>query len=218
MKTHASPDKWRCLLVDDHPIVRRGTRDLLEEAELCSQIEEVGRGADALEAIRRQSWDLVILDLGLPDMHGLDVLKEAKTIQPALPILMLSLYPEKEFALRALKAKAAGYLTKQSAPSELVVAVKRVVEGGRYITEALADQMVTFLSTGADGPPHIRLSDRELQVLSLLGKGRSVSDIANAVSLSVRTISTYRSRILRKLSCRTTADLIRYAIEHQLVD
>lgn len=207
-----------CLLVDDHPIVRRGVKDLLLHEGLCSEIEEVSTGEAALLAIRRKPWGLMLLDVALPDKHGLDVLKDAKDIQPKLPVLMLSLYPEKEFALRAIKAGASGYLTKQSAPAELLAAVTRVVQGGRYITSALAEQMAEALETGTEGVLHARLSDRELQVLQLLGKGKSVSVIADELCLSVKTVSTYRARILEKLSCETTGELIRYAIEARLID
>ena len=211
-------NKCRCLITDDHPIVRRGVRELLEEEQLCSEISEVRSGEEALEAVRRQPWDLMILDIALPDKHGLEVLKETKLLQPSLPVLMLSLYPEKEFAMRAIKAGASGYLTKQSAPSELLAAVLRVLQGGRYITAALAEQMASVIETGVDGSLHARLSDRELQVLRLLGQGKSVSVIAEELRLSVKTISTYRARILEKLSCESTGELIRYAIEARLID
>ena len=211
-------NKCRCLITDDHPIVRRGVRELLEEEQLCSEISEVRTGEEALEAVRRQPWDLMILDIALPDKHGLEVLKETKLLQPSLPVLMLSLYPEKEFAMRAIKARASGYLTKQSAPSELLAAVLRVLQGGRYITAALAEQMASVIETGVDGSLHARLSDRELQVLRLLGQGKSVSVIAEELRLSVKTISTYRARILEKLSCESTGELIRYAIEARLID
>jgi two-component system invasion response regulator UvrY len=211
-------NKCRCLITDDHPIVRRGVRELLEEEQLCSEICEVRTGEEALEAVRRQPWDLMILDIALPDKHGLEVLKETKLLQPSLPVLMLSLYPEKEFAMRAIKAGASGYLTKQSAPSELLAAVLRVLQGGRYITAALAEQMASVIETGVDGSLHARLSDRELQVLRLLGQGKSVSVIAEELRLSVKTISTYRARILEKLSCESTGELIRYAIEARLID
>ena len=211
-------NKCRCLLADDHPIVRRGVRELLEEEQLSSEICEVRSGEEALAAVRRQPWDLMILDIALPDKHGLEVLKETKLLQPSLPVLMLSLYPEKEFAMRAIKAGASGYLTKQSAPSELLAAVMRVLQGGRYITAALAEQMASVIETGVDGSLHARLSDRELQVLRLLGQGKSVSVIAEELRLSVKTISTYRARILEKLSCESTGELIRYAIEARLID
>lgn len=211
-------NKCRCLIADDHPVVRRGVRDVLEDEHLCSVIYEAKTGEEALEALRRQPWDLLILDIALPDKHGLDVLKEAKLLQPRLSVLMLSLYPEKEFAMRAIKAGASGYLTKQSAPSELLAAVHRVLQGGRYITEALAEQMAHALETGGDDVLHARLSDRELQVLRLLGQGKSVSVIAEELCLSVKTISTYRARILGKLSCESTGELIRYAVEARLID
>ena len=211
-------NKCRCLITDDHPVVRRGVRELLEEEQLCSEIYEAKTGEEALAAVRRQSWDLMILDIALPDKHGLDVLKEAKLLQPRLPVLMLSLYPEKEFAMRAIKAGASGYLTKQSAPSELLAAVTRIVQGGRYITAALAEQMASALETGSTEVLHARLSDRELQVLRLLGQGKSVSVIAEELCLSVKTISTYRARILEKLSCSSTGELIRYAVEAKLID
>ena len=208
--------KYRCLIADDHPVVRRGVRDLLEDEGLCSEIVEAKTGEEALEAVRRQPWDLMILDIALPDKHGLDVLKEAKLLQPRLPVLMLSLYPEREFAWRAFKAGASGYLTKDRAPSELMAAVKRLIQGGRYITDALADQMASILETGESGHLHERLSDREMQVLRLLGKGQSISVIAAHMSLSVKTVSTYRSRLLEKLELRSTGELVKYAIDHQL--
>ena len=211
-------NNFRCLITDDHSVVRRGVRELLEEEQLCSEIYEAKTGEEALTAVRRQSWDLMILDIALPDKHGLDVLKEAKLLQPRLPVLMLSLYPEKEFAMRAIKAGASGYLTKQSAPSELLAAVTRIVQGGRYITAALAEQMASALETGSTEVLHARLSDRELQVLRLLGQGKSVSVIAEELCLSVKTISTYRARILEKLSCSSTGELIRYAVEAKLID
>lgn len=211
-------NKCRCLITDDHPVVRRGVRELLEEEQLCSEIYEAKTGEEALDAVRRQPWDLMILDIALPDKHGLDVLKEAKLLQPRLPVLMLSLYPEKEFAMRAIKAGASGYLTKQSAPSELLAAVTRIVQGGRYITAALAEQMASALETGGTDVLHARLSDRELQVLRLFGQGKSVSVIAEELCLSVKTISTYRARILEKLSCKSTGELIRYAVEAKLID
>ncbi len=210
--------KCRCLLVDDHPIVRRGVRDLLTEEQLCSEILEVSTGKAALAEIRQAPWDLLILDVALPDKHGLEVLKEAKLLQPRLPVLMLSLYPEKEFALRAIKAGASGYLTKDRAPSELLSAVKRILGGRRYITEDLGEQLAAMVGTERDGALHATLSDREMQVLRLLGRGQSASEIAEDLSLSVKTISTYRSRILDKLSCRTTGELMRYAIEQRLID
>lgn len=208
--------RCKCLIVDDHPILRKGIRDLLLQEGACATIVEVDNAASALLEVRREPWDLLILDVALPDKHGLEVLKEVKLLRPTLPVLMLSLYPEREFALRAFKAGASGYLTKDRAPSELLTAVKEIVAGRRYITSSLADQMATFLDTGQPAALHDRLSDREMEVLRLLGQGKTVSTIADDIALSVKTISTYRARLLEKLQLRTTADLVRYAVEHHL--
>lgn len=208
--------RCKCLIVDDHPILRKGIRELLLQERACATIVEVDNAASALLEVRREPWDLLILDVALPDKHGLEVLKEVKLLRPTMPVLMLSLYPEREFALRAFKAGASGYLTKDWAPSELLTAVKEIVAGRRYITSSLADHMATFLGTGQPVAPHDRLSDREMEVLRLLGQGKTVSTIADDIALSVKTISTYRARLLEKLQLRTTADLVRYAVEHHL--
>jgi len=206
----------KCLIVDDHPIVRRGIRDLLLDDGTYSTIAEAGNAAETLSAVCREPWDLLILDVALPDKHGLEVLKEVKLLRPKLPVLMLSLYPEREFALRALKAGASGYLTKDQASSELLVAVKEVIAGRRYITGSLANQLASYLDSGQLAAPHDLLSDREMEVLRLLGQGKTVSSIANEMALSVKTISTCRARLLAKLEFRTTAELVHYAIEHHL--
>ena len=206
----------RCLIADDHPIVRKGVHDLLVQELRCSTVVEVGSGTATLGLVQQQNWDLLILDISLPDKHGLEVLKEVKLLQPKLPVLMLSLYPEREFALRALKAGASGYLTKDQAPAELLIAVKEVMAGKRYITGSLANQLVSNLESGQPVAAHDRLSDREMEVLRLLGQGKTVSAIGNEMALSVKTISTYRTRVLTKLELRTTAELIHYAIEHHL--
>ncbi len=204
--------QYKCLIVDDHPITRKGIKDLLIEEGLCQAVVEAASAAAALKAVRRESWDLLILDIALPDKHGLQVLKEVKMLRPTFPILMLSLYPEREFALRALKAGAAGYLTKDSTPGELMAAIHNALAGRRYITPSLAN----MLKRGLRDTLHERLSDREMQVLRLLGQGKTVSTMAEEMFLSVKTVSTYRSRLLEKLGLGSTADLVRYAIEHQL--
>lgn len=208
--------KCKCLIADDHPIIRKGIKDLLTEEGLCHVVVDVDCAEAALTAIRREPWDLLVLDVALPDKHGLEVLKEVKLLRPALPVLMLSLYPEREFALRALKAGASGYLTKDRTPTEITTAVKEVLAGRRYITPSLANRIADFLELGRSGALHERLSDREMEVLRLLGQGKTVSAIAADLALSVKTISTYRGRLLEKLRLHTTADLVRYAIEHQL--
>lgn len=209
-------DKYRCLVVDDHPLMRQGVKDLLLGKRLCHAVVEAASGEEALTAVRREPWDLLVLDVALPDKHGLEVLKEVKLLRPSIRVIMLSLYPEREFALRAIKAGASGYLTKDRSPSELVKAVEEVVAGRRYITASLANQIADLLDRGQPETLHASLSDREMQVLRLLGQGKAVSIIADELALSVKTVSTYRGRLLEKLKLTTTADLIRYAIEHHL--
>ena len=208
--------KCKCLIVDDHPIFCKGIKDLLIEESLCHLVVEASSAETAIAAVHREPWDLLILDVALPDKHGLQVLKEVKLLHPSLPILMLSLYPEREFALRAIKAGASGYLTKDRTPSEVVTAVREVLAGRRYITPSLANHMVNHLNLGQPATLHERLSDREMEVLRLLGQGKTISIIADEIALSVKTISTYRARLLEKLRLRTTADLVRYAIEYHL--
>lgn len=208
--------QYNCLIADDHPIVRRGIRDLLAHEIDCSKIGEEPSAVGALAAIRREPWDLLILDLALPDQHGLEVLKEAKVLRPKLAVLMLSLYPEQDFAMRAMKAGASGYLTKDRPPAELLRAVKEVLAGRRYMSQSLAEMMAASSNEKQADAPHVLLSDREMEVLRLLGQGNTVSAIAKRLNLSVKTISTYRTRLLDKLNLRTTADLVRYGIEHHL--
>jgi two-component system, NarL family, invasion response regulator UvrY len=208
--------KCKCLIVDDHPIVRKGIKDLLVEEGFCHVVVEAASGEAALTAVRRDPWDLLVLDVALPDKHGLEVLKEVKRMRPTLPVLMLSLYPEREFALRAIRAGASGYLTKDQPPVELAAAVRQVSAGRRYITPSLANQMADSLDLRQPAILHERLSDREMEVLQLLGQGKTVSAIADEMALSVKTVSTYRGRLLKKLRLRTTAALVRYAIEHRL--
>lgn len=208
--------KCKCLIVDDHPIFRKGIKDLLIEEGLCHVVVEAASAETAIAAVRREPWDLLILDVALPDKHGLQILKEIKLLRPSPPVLMLSLYPEREFALRAIKAGASGYLTKDRTPSEVVAAVREVLAGRRYITPSLANHMANHLNLGQPETLHERLSDREMEVLRLLGQGKTISAIADEMALSVKTISTYRARLLEKLRLRTTADLVRYAIEYHL--
>lgn len=197
-------------------MIRRGLKALLLEEENNCKVAEAASAEAALEAIRREDWDLMILDVSLPDKHGLEVLKEARLLRQNLPILIWSQYPEREFALRMIKAGAAGYLSKDCAPSELLQAIRQVTSGHRYITPTMAENIVDFVTDGQPVSPHDRLSDRELEVLRLLGQGKTVSMIADDMALSVKTISTYRARTLEKLNLHTTADLMRYAIEYRL--
>lgn len=206
----------KCLIVDDHPIVRRGICELIERTIEGMTVIEAGNAADAVAALQQDALELLLLDIALPDKHGLEVLKEAKLLRPTLPVLMLSLYQEREFAMRALKAGAAGYLSKDRDPDELIKAVRTVLTGGRYITPSLAQQLALHLTGQRTVEPHEALSDRELEVLRLLGQGKTVSEIAEGLALSVKTVSTYRARLLDKLRLHTTAELIRYAIDAHL--
>jgi DNA-binding NarL/FixJ family response regulator len=208
----------KILLVDDHALVRRGVAHVLREDLPDLTIVEKGTAQEAIEATQTTSWDLVILDINLPDKSGLDALKDIKRVCPDLPVLILSLYPEAHYARRALKAGASGYLTKDSAPEEVTTAVKRILQGGRYVSASLAEQLAADLGTtsGEAREPHEMLSDRELEVLRLIGSGNTPTEIAEQLTLSIKTVSTYRARILEKLNLRTTAELIRFAVDHQL--
>ncbi|MCS6294197.1 MAG: response regulator transcription factor [Nitrospira sp.] len=208
----------KILLVDDHALVRRGVAHVLREDLPDLTIVEKGTAQDAIEATQTTSWDLVILDINLPDKSGLDALKDIKRVCPDLPVLILSLYPEAHYARRALKAGASGYLTKDTAPEEVTTAVKRILQGGRYVSAALAEQLAADLGTtsGEAQEPHEMLSDRELEVLRLIGSGNTPTEVAEQLTLSIKTVSTYRARILEKLHLRTTAELIRFAVDHQL--
>ncbi|MEW6245128.1 MAG: response regulator transcription factor [Nitrospirota bacterium] len=206
------------LVADDHAILRQGLKQVLAEEFGDAFIGETGSGQEALEKLRSQRWDLMILDINLPDKSGLDVIKEAKAVQPLLPVIVLSIYPEDQYAVRALKAGAAAYLNKEAAPDELVNAVKTVAQGRRYVSARLARELAKNAGDEPAAPPHATLSDREFQVLSLIAKGKTLKEVAETLGLSSKTVSTYRARLLAKLSLPTTASLIRYAIEQRLVE
>ncbi len=208
----------RVFVADDHAVVRRGILQILEEAPDMVAVGEAGTGGEVLQAIRKRDYDVLVLDIAMPDGSGLEVLNQLRTLKPDLRVLILSMYPEKQYALRALKAGAAGYLTKESAPDELIAAIRRVAKGGRYITQSLAEKLAAELGSEVEKEPHEVLSDREYQVMTLLAAGKSVTDIAAGLSLSVKTVSTYRARILGKLGLSSTAEIIRYAIERGLVE
>src|SRR5580693_2530308 len=208
----------RVLIADDHAVFRRGLRETLAEAFSRVTFGEAKTAQETLEHVRRLEWDVVILDISMPGKSGLDILDELKRSRPKLPILLLSMHPEEQFAGRALKAGAAGYLTKESVPEELKEAVKKVAAGGRYVSATLAEKLASDLRAGADTPIHELLSAREFQVLRMIASGKTVKDIAEEISLSVKTVSTYRARILDKTGMKTNAELIRYALQTQLVD
>jgi DNA-binding NarL/FixJ family response regulator len=205
------------VIVDDHAIVRIGLKQLVQEAYPYATIWEAGSGREALMLLDRVRWDLAILDVNLPDQNGVELLKAIKLRQSSLPVMMLSLHPEEQYALRALKAGASAYLTKERAPEELVTAIKQVLVGRKFITATLAERLATVVFSPVEQLPHERLSDREFQVLCAIGQGKTVSAIAGDLSLSVKTVSTYRTRLLDKLQMKNTTDLIRYTLDHTLV-
>jgi two-component system invasion response regulator UvrY len=207
----------RILIADDHSIVRAGLKQILQEEFTGAHIEEVGDAETLIKKVFTAAWDVVISDLSMPGKSGLEALAQIRQNAPKLPVLILSIHPEEQYALRVLKAGAAGYLNKNLAPDELVNAVKRVLLGRKYITAAVAEKMVDKLDEDAEKLSHESLSDREFDVFKLLASGRSVSEIAETLSLGVTTVSTYRSRILEKMNMKTNADLTRYALEHKLV-
>jgi two-component system, NarL family, invasion response regulator UvrY len=206
----------RILLVDDHAIVRVGLKQMLADAFERLEVIEVGTGQEALAKVQEASCDLVILDINLPDTNGLDILKKLKSLRSGLPVVVLSFHPEEQYAVRALKSGASAYVTKDTAPQELATAVKTVLSGRQYVTATLAERLEAMPLHAAGKPLHTLLSDRELQVLSMIGGGKSVTEIALALDLSVKTVSTYRMRLLSKLQLKTTSALIRYALTHHL--
>jgi DNA-binding NarL/FixJ family response regulator len=208
----------RILIADDHAVVRQGLKQILAAEFRNAAFGEANNGQQAMELTWREPWDVVVLDITMPGQSGLDVLKAIKKARPKLPVLMLSMHPEDQFAVRMLKIGAAGYMTKESAPSELVGAVRKVVSGGRYVSPALAEKMASFLAVDVQAMPHERLSDREFLVLRMIASGKAVSVIARELSLSVKTISTYRTRILEKTGMLNSAELTHYAIQNRLVD
>jgi DNA-binding NarL/FixJ family response regulator len=208
----------RILLADDHTVVRHGLKQILAEEFKRAFFGEARNAQEALELIGKEPWDIVILDITMPGRSGLEVMREIKKLRPRLPVLVLSIHPENQFAVRVLKLGAAGYMTKESAAEELIGAVKKVLAGGRYVSTSLAEVLATNLCSNGVRSPQDLLSDREFQVLRLIASGRIVSEIACELALSVKTISTYRSRILEKMGLRNNAELMHYAVQHQLVE
>lgn len=207
----------RIVIADDHPIVRAGLREIIAGEPDMAIEGEAHTSQEALELVRKERADVLVLDVKMPGRGGMEVVKLLRDEMPNLPVLMLSVYPEDQLAVRALKAGAAGYLTKESAPAELVGAIRKVVGGGRYVSAAMAEKLARDVS-GAGQAPHEKLSDREYQILRMIVRGRTVTEIADELALSVKTISTYRARMMEKLNVKTTADLVRYALAEHLVD
>ncbi len=207
----------RVLVADDHALVRKGLQQVIKEQAPDMVVGEATDGEQVLSMVRKEKWDVLVLDIGMPRRSGLEILQELRATQPKLPVLILSVHPEDQYAIRVLKAGAAGYLSKDSALDELVAAIRKAVGGGRYVSAGLAEKLALGLSGGLDKLPHETLSDREMTVLLKMGAGMSVGEIADELALSVKTVSTYRTRILEKMGYKSNADLIRYVIEHQLL-
>jgi two-component system invasion response regulator UvrY len=207
----------RVLITDDHPVVLRGLKQILADEPGFAEPGEARTAGEALRQLRDHVWDALILDINLPDQSGLEVLREVKERTPKLPVLVMSMHPEDQFAVRILKAGAAGYLTKDAAPDELIKATRKVISGGRYISSALAEKLADVLSGTSDSSPHEALTDREFEVLRLIAQGKTVSEIAEQLDLSVKTVSTYRTRLLEKMGLKTNAELMAYALRRNIV-
>ena len=209
--------KIRILIADDHPIVREGYKKILTSQPDMDVTGEAGNGQEVLDLIQKKDFDLILLDISMPGRSGLEILKELKGRKPHLPVMILSIYPEEQYAVRAFRDGASGYLTKASTPKELIAAIRKVSQGGRYVTEALAEKLTYFLHGDVEKVPHEKLSDREYQVMLLIASGKTVTQIAEELCLSVKTISTYRRHILEKMQFSTNAEITMYAIQNKLL-
>lgn len=207
----------KVLIADDHSLFRRGVKDLLTHELGPITIGECGDAHELLEQVERKKWDLLIMDIGMPGTTGVEALKRVKTERPGLPVIILSMHPEDQYAVRMFKAGANAYLVKASASDELVKAIQKVLGGGQYVSDTLGEKLVLLLHQGTDQPPHMLLSDREYEVMRLLAAGKTVSEIAERLCLGTTTVSTYRARILDKLHMKNNAELMRYALQHEIV-
>ena len=207
--------KIRILIADDHPIVRAGFKQVISDTQDITVADEAKNGEEVMDLIRKHDYDIVLLDISMPGKNGLEVLKDLKVEKPKLPVMILSIYPEEQYAVRALRAGASGYMTKASAPNELIVAIRKISQGGKYISSSLAEKLTDYLSE--DKPLHEKLSDREYQVMLMIASGKTVTNIADELCLSVKTISTYRSHIIEKMQFTTNAEITMYAIQNKLL-
>lgn len=206
------------LIADDHALIRKGLKQLLDDTDDMRVIGEAENGMQAIRMVEETTYDVVLLDISMPDKHGVEVLKQIKINQPQLPVLMLSMHPEEQYALRSMKAGAAGYLNKQSAPLQLVTAIRQVASGKKYISTELAEQLANGLSQGYQELLHQTLSNREYQTLCLMASGKKLSEMADIMSLSPKTVSVYRSRLLEKMKLKNNAEAIHYAISNHLIE
>ncbi|BBE49947.1 Response regulator UvrY [Ferriphaselus amnicola] len=208
----------KILVVDDHAILRKGLKQILDDTPDLRVTGEAGSGMEAIQQVQSEEFDMVLLDISMPDKHGIDVLKQIKQIHPNLPVLMLSMHAEDQYALRSIKTGAAGYLNKQSAPAQLVTAIRQVASGKKYISSELAEQLAEGLTQGYQELLHQKLSNREYQTLCLMASGKTLTEIGEAMSLSVKTVSVYRARLLEKMNLRNNAEAIHYAISNHLLE
>lgn len=208
----------KILLIDDHAVVRQGVKLILVDHFKRAVFGEARNAQEAFARVAKEKWDVAVLDVTMPGRSGLEVLREVKRLRPKMPVLILSMHPEDQFAVRMLKTGAAGYLTKESAGEELVGAIEKVVSGGRYISASLAERMASYLDMDIHKAPHERLSDREFLILRMIASGKIVSQIAKELSLSVKTVSTYRARVLEKMDMKNNAELTHYALQKGLVE
>lgn len=208
----------RVLIADDHPIVRQGLKQIIAETSDMIVAEEASNGLEVLNKVGASNCDVVLLDISMPGRNGVDILRQLKDERPRLPVLILSIHPEEQYAVRALRSGASGYLTKESAPDELIAAIRKVSMGGKYVSSSLAERLAYELESIDEQLPHNTLSDREYQIMLLIASGEKVTEIADRLSLSIKTISTYRSRILEKMKMKNNAELTYYAIKNHLVD
>ena len=208
----------KIIVVDDHSVVRKGIIQIIAECADMAVVGEASNGFEAIQVINKVSNDVVLLDVSMPGKNGLEVLKEIIADDSSAQVLMLSMYPEEQYAMRALRSGASGYLTKGSAPDELLAAIRKVANGGKYVTASLAEKLATSFGMDAQRPRHELLSDREFQVMSLIASGKTISEIAAELNLSVKTISTYRTRILEKMGMNNNAEVTHYAIKNDLVE
>jgi two-component system, NarL family, invasion response regulator UvrY len=205
------------LIADDHSLIRNGLRQLLAQDHSIKNIGEAKTGSDTIDKLQSQHWDLLILDINMPDRSGIDILRQVRATHPDTRVLVLSGFPEKQYAVNVLRAGASGYINKEMAPDELLTAVRNVLQGRRYVSPALAELLVNGLDDDQDKPMHSRLSEREFQIFCKIAAGQAVSDIADELCISVKTVSTYRSRILEKMNFSTNADLTTYALRNEII-
>lgn len=211
-------DKTRVLIADDHAIIRQGLKQILSDTEDLEVTGEADGGIKALQMIRENHYDVVLMDVSMPDRNGIDSLKLIKKEMPKLPVLMLSMHPEEQYAIRALRAGAAGYLSKQGAPEQLVTAIRQVASGKKFVSAAVAEELANSIGEDLERPPHEKLSDREYQTLCMISSGKTLTQIAEQLNLSVKTVSVYRARLLEKMKLRNNAELTHYGLKHGLVE